>query len=95
MEKKHKTPKAMLEGVKRYNASPKGLETRKRYLEKHREELLKYSKEYSARRRKALTEKSLCWNCKEPTKTTKRKCADCLRITREKTTMIVNDKKEE
>lgn len=73
----NKTDEKTLQQIKKYNQTPKGKATRKRYYEAHKEHLLKYNKEYLQKRREIARRDKICFHCLTKPQTQGTLCDAC------------------
>lgn len=78
MTKVRKTLPNLLANIKRYNHSPKGQATRKKWLNRHKEEMTQYNRAYQKNLRDRLRASGICQTChKQPARPLRTLCQTC------------------
>lgn len=87
-----KTPENTLNAIKRYNASPKGRETRRKWMEANKEKQKLYQREYQTDKKMDLKYRGICPTCHKNKarkgKTGCQSCADRMKRYREERKML-------
>jgi hypothetical protein len=73
-----KTKLSILMGMKKYNASLRGRETKRKYNELHKDKFRAYNKEYLKKRRATCRENKTCTCCfSRPAQEKRVRCEEC------------------